>query len=179
VLARLTKFVLTAAALAGGIWLGRRMLIRWIDGPATVPSSAPWLPLPEPVKKGPAPPAAPTKKAAPAEKASPTKEAAPAEKASPTKEAAPAKKAAASTPAKKAGPAKKAPAAARAQPPAPAEWVEPDESGGCPPSHSVKAKLASRIYHLPGMAAYDRTTPDRCYPSAEAAEADGFTRAKR
>jgi hypothetical protein len=36
-----------------------------------------------------------------------------------------------------------------------------------------------RLYHLPGMLAYDRTHPDRCYPSPEAAETDGFTRAKR
>jgi hypothetical protein len=35
------------------------------------------------------------------------------------------------------------------------------------------------IYHLPGMAAYGRTLPDRCYADPEAAEADGFVRAKR
>ena len=57
-------------------------------------------------------------------------------------------------------------------------WVEPvdDEAPG---SHPVKAKLSSMLYHLPGMAAYKRTRPDRCYADAEAAEADGFTRAKR
>ena len=44
---------------------------------------------------------------------------------------------------------------------------------------TVKVKLASGIYHLPGMFAYDRTIPDRCYASAEAAEADGFRAAKR
>lgn len=57
-------------------------------------------------------------------------------------------------------------------------WVEPGPDG-CPPGYLVKAKRSSRLYHLPGMAAYERTRPDRCYASAEAAEADGFARAKR
>ncbi|HVL93936.1 MAG TPA: hypothetical protein VM264_11430 [Acidimicrobiales bacterium] len=43
----------------------------------------------------------------------------------------------------------------------------------------MKAKLLSRLFHLPGMAAYARTRPDRCYLDAAAAENDGFTRAKR
>jgi hypothetical protein len=58
-------------------------------------------------------------------------------------------------------------------------WVAPDEGGTCPVGHPVKAKLSSKIYHLPGMSAYARTNPDRCYASPERAEADGFTRAKR
>lgn len=57
-------------------------------------------------------------------------------------------------------------------------WVEP-VGGVCPPSHPVKAKLSSLIYHLPGMVAYDRTRANRCYPDRQAAEADGFVRAKR
>jgi len=40
-------------------------------------------------------------------------------------------------------------------------------------------KLASGIYHLPGMLAYERTAPDRRYVSAAEAEADGFRAAKR
>jgi hypothetical protein len=59
-----------------------------------------------------------------------------------------------------------------------ASWVEPGPEG-CPDSHQVKAKRSSMIYHLPGMSAYGRTRPDRCYVSPEAAEADGFVRAKR
>ncbi len=57
-------------------------------------------------------------------------------------------------------------------------WTEPvaDE---CPPTHPVKAKMTSGIYHLPGMAAYGRTKPDRCYVDAAAAEADGLRPAKR
>ncbi len=57
-------------------------------------------------------------------------------------------------------------------------WVEPTD-GACPPTHPVKVKLSSGIFHLPGMLAYERTRPDRCYTDAEAAAADGFTRAKR
>ena len=57
-------------------------------------------------------------------------------------------------------------------------WVEP-LGRDTPTSHPVKAKLSSMLYHLPGMAFYERTRPDRCYVDAEAAEADGFTRAKR
>ena len=58
-------------------------------------------------------------------------------------------------------------------------WLPADESGACPPTHPVKAKRSTRLYHEPGTAAYDRARPDRCYVNAEAAEADGFTRAKR
>jgi hypothetical protein len=59
-----------------------------------------------------------------------------------------------------------------------ARWSDPVEKA-CPPGFEVKVKLASGIYHLPGMFAYDRTIPDRCYASAEAAETDGFRAAKR
>jgi hypothetical protein len=58
-------------------------------------------------------------------------------------------------------------------------WVAPDDAGAALARYPVKAKESSRLYHLPGMLAYDRTRPDRCYMSAEAAEADGFVRAKR
>ena len=57
-------------------------------------------------------------------------------------------------------------------------WVEPT-GGVCPTSHPVKAKLSSKIFHLPGMANYERTTPDRCYADASGAEADGLRPAKR
>jgi hypothetical protein len=58
-------------------------------------------------------------------------------------------------------------------------WVAGGEDGSCPPTHPIKAKASSGIYHLPGMFAYARTKPDRCYADESAAEADGFTRAKR
>ncbi|MDQ1429110.1 MAG: hypothetical protein QOK39_2586 [Acidimicrobiaceae bacterium] len=57
-------------------------------------------------------------------------------------------------------------------------WLAPVE-GACPPTHLIKAKAASGIYHLPGMANYQRTKPDRCYAEESVAEADGFTKAKR
>ena len=57
-------------------------------------------------------------------------------------------------------------------------WVEPVD-GACPAGYPVKAKLKSGIFHLPGGLAYERTKPDRCYPDAAAAEADGLRAAKR
>ena len=91
--------------------------------------------------------------------------------------AAPVKKAAKKLPAAKKPPASK-PAKKKAATPAGAAWVEPVGSV-CPPSHPVKAKLKSRLYHLPGMFAYARAVPDRCYGTPEQAEADGLNRAKR
>ena len=73
-------------------------------------------------------------------------------------------------PAAKAAPAKKKPLVAK--------WVEP-KGDVCPTSHPVKAKLSSKIFHLPGMLNYERTKPDRCYKDAPAAEADGLRPAKR
>jgi hypothetical protein len=84
---------------------------------------------------------------------------------------------------KKAPAAKKAPRPAKAAkkgaaPATATAWVEPTGSV-CPPSHPVKAKLSSRLFHLPGMFAYARTVPDRCYRSEGDAEADGLRKAKR
>ena len=59
-----------------------------------------------------------------------------------------------------------------------ATWVS-SVDGICPASHPVKGKLTSRLFHLPGMFAYDRTRADRCYASEAAAVADGLTKAKR
>ncbi|HEV3400751.1 MAG TPA: hypothetical protein VG078_02930 [Acidimicrobiales bacterium] len=59
-----------------------------------------------------------------------------------------------------------------------AGWVAPT-GGTCPPTHPVKAKMTTRIFHLPGMAAYRRVSADRCYADAEAAESDGLRAAKR
>jgi hypothetical protein len=57
-------------------------------------------------------------------------------------------------------------------------WLPPID-GKCPPTHPVKAKLRSHLYHLPGMLAYGRTIPDHCYTDAAAAERDGFVRSRR
>ncbi len=66
--------------------------------------------------------------------------------------------------------------------PAPASetetWLEPVD-GECPPTHPVKGKLTSGIYHRPGGLNYVRTRPDRCYVDAAAAEAAGLRASKR
>ena len=61
----------------------------------------------------------------------------------------------------------------------PRGWVACDESGNCPDSYQIKAKDSSGLYHVPGGNAYDRTIPDRCYTSAEEAEADGYRPSQR
>ena len=56
-------------------------------------------------------------------------------------------------------------------------WRAPVD-GACPAGFAVKASGSSRIYHVPGGRFYDRTIPERCYESAEAAERDGYRRSK-
>lgn len=56
-------------------------------------------------------------------------------------------------------------------------WAAPD-GDDCPPGFPVKVKIASGIYHVEGMLNYERTHPDRCYRSADAAEADGYRASK-
>src|SRR5438045_4027844 len=84
----------------------------------------------------------------------------------PAPPAAPAKKVA-----KKATKAPEKKAAKKAAEPAVpvARWVEPISDDLCPSSHPVKAKLSSRIFQIPGMFAYARTRPDRCYDTEESA----------
>ncbi len=128
------------------------------QAPPTPPTAAP-----EPVQQAAVKKTAVRKKAAPVAKAAASP--APA-KATPAKKApAPVKKAAA--PAKKAAPKKTLP-----------PWVDP-KGNICPKSHPVKAKLSSTIFQAPGNFAYDRTNPDRCYESTEAAIKDGLRAAKR
>jgi len=57
-------------------------------------------------------------------------------------------------------------------------WVEPLPDGECPDGYPVKAKVASGIFHVEGGRNYARTKPDRCYATAEAAEADGLRQSK-
>jgi hypothetical protein len=57
-------------------------------------------------------------------------------------------------------------------------WLAPVD-GACPDGYPIKAKVKSGIYHQPGGTAYERTSPDRCYSDAAAAEADGLRAAKR
>ena len=77
-------------------------------------------------------------------------------------------------------PASPSPAPRRTRPLTGAKtWAEPDADGGCPDGFPIKAKLKSKIFHSPGQLNYDRTSPDRCYVDAAAAEADGLRPAKR
>jgi hypothetical protein len=75
-----------------------------------------------------------------------------------------------------------APPAPPAAPAAPAAiegpWVAPNPDGSCPDGFAVKVKVASGIYHVPGGRFHERTRPDRCYATAEGAEADGYRRSK-
>ena len=143
--------------------------------PATEPA---WTPLPDseplrtpapvvtpPVEATPTPPPPPP----PAPKPEPTVVAALQE--SPQEEPAPAP---AKAPAKKKAPAAKKAAAKKATEP----WVQPVD-GDCPGTHPVKGKLSSKIFHIPGGFNYARTSPDRCYIDAAAAEADGLRQSKR
>lgn len=136
---------------------------------------APVAALPDPAVPAATVTEAPVADIAVEEPAAPSRPAAKPKRERPLKAApAPPAPGAPSTTARKA-PAKKAAAPA---PGASATWVEP--SGAlCPQSHPVKAKLSSKLFHLPGMLAYERTKPDRCYADEAAAEADGLTRAKR
>ena len=59
-----------------------------------------------------------------------------------------------------------------------AAWV-PAVDGACPVNYPIKAKHSSEIFHSPDGASYERTSADRCYRDAEAAEADGLRPAKR
>jgi hypothetical protein len=77
-------------------------------------------------------------------------------------------------PASLSAPTASATPAASANPPA---WVEPVD-GACPPGYPIKLNLQSGIFHEPGGRSYERTVPGRCYASVDAAEADGYRRAK-
>lgn len=68
--------------------------------------------------------------------------------------------------------------APRSAVPAPDPWVDAVD-GQCPHGYPVKARHRGRVYHLPGMAAYARTVPERCYCTAEDAESHGLRRAER
>ena len=58
-----------------------------------------------------------------------------------------------------------------------AAWVTPVD-GACPDGYPIKANDNSGIYHVPGGRFYERTRAERCYPTAESAEADGYRRSK-
>ena len=191
---RTIRFTIRLGILAGLVLVARRL---WqsrqeIEGPPGDWSDRSWKPPPSAPRAAPAPATPVT--AAPVTAATATPGSATGAPADPAP-AAPAPAPAAATPASPApAPAPTpAPAAQSAAPPPAADdpaaatpaagevprvWVEP-VGGTCPTSHPVKAKLASRLFHVPGMFAYDRTRPDRCYADEQGAIEDGFSRAKR
>src|SRR5215217_9009779 len=56
----------------------------------------------------------------------------------------------------------------------PVDAVRPSEGRDCPPGFPVKGNLPSRVFHSPGQANYDRTTPEVCFASEAAATDAGF-----
>jgi hypothetical protein len=92
----------------------------------------------------------------------------PAQRATPSRAAKPTRK----------GPARKSPTGKAEEPPGERLWV-PANEGVCPPSHPVKAKLSSKIFHTPSGRNYSRTKADRCYPDEASAQADGLRPAQR
>lgn len=57
-------------------------------------------------------------------------------------------------------------------------WIDARD-GVCPVSHPVKVASGSKVFHQPGGQMYERTTAERCYRDAAAAEADGLRASKR
>ena len=55
--------------------------------------------------------------------------------------------------------------------------VPGDGTHDCPTSYPIKGNMPSQRYHKPGQPSYNRTIPEVCFQSAEAAEAAGFTEA--
>src|SRR5215212_2805596 len=60
----------------------------------------------------------------------------------------------------------------------PVDAVRPSEGRDCPPGYPVKGNLPSRVFHSPGQANYDRTTPEVCFTSEAAARDAGFRSAR-
>ena len=52
--------------------------------------------------------------------------------------------------------------------------VPGDGTHDCPPGYLIKGNMPSRRYHEPGQLSYDRTIPEVCFQSVEAAAAAGF-----
>jgi hypothetical protein len=198
----LFRLVVGSVMLAGALWLLRAAMKWWIDGPQIEPPTAPWPPLVDPAANGvdeddPARGSTSINGAGPVKRggAQPANGSANGVSAGPAYFGANGVSVGSTNGTGAATTPGLAPARAREPglasngvitetPAVPPQilgqtWVRLDETGAALTSHPVKAKESSRLYHLPGMLAYDRTRPDRCYPSAEDAEADGFVRAKR
>jgi hypothetical protein len=60
----------------------------------------------------------------------------------------------------------------------PVDAVRPSEGRDCPTGYPIKGNLPSRVFHSPGQANYDRTTPEVCFTSEAAARDAGFRSAR-
>jgi hypothetical protein len=180
----LFRLLVGSAVLAGALWLLRAGMKWWIDGPEVEPSTAPWPPLVDPLGRGPDEGDRAGESPGPAGGGGATARAgANGGGAASANGSGPAStKTGVSSGSGILGLASNGAGDETAAVPPHASdrtWVGFDEIGDALASHPVKAKESSGLYHMPGMLAYARTRPDRCYPSAEDAEADGFVRAKR
>ena len=174
----IVRLLFRAAAVAALVWVARELMRRWVEGPDRPAVEGNWQSWETPAGRG--SPATTGHGDARHQGAAP----APTEVSDPAAPSAPAAPpegrpaAAPGTAGAKKAPSQKAPSRRAGAAPG-GSWVDPNGSGEPPATHPVKAKTSSRVYRVPGMAMYDRTIPDRCYTTPEAAEADGFTRAKR
>jgi hypothetical protein len=166
---RLLRRVLRLGLLAGigvgvlKVMRGRKAPDPWADSWVSTGPPGGTRPLAAPVPATPKPPAPATADAAVATPppASPQPPA-PARATKPTRK----------------GPARKSPTGKAEDPPGKRVWV-PAKDGVCPQSHPVKAKLSSKIFHMPGGRNYKSTKADRCYPDEASAQADGLRPALR
>jgi hypothetical protein len=164
-LRRLLRFGLLA-----GVGVGILKVVKGRKGPDPWADSWVSTGAPGATRPSPAPLAAATPKAAPKEPAPQATTAASAKSAAPagSKAAKPGPK----------GPARKSPTGKAKEPPGDRLWVEAND-GVCPQTHSIKAKLSSKIFHTPASRNYSRTKADRCYPDETSAQADGLRPAQR
>lgn len=58
-------------------------------------------------------------------------------------------------------------------------WIQVAEGESCPIGYPIKGNATSRIYHLPGQAAYEKTIPEICFATEEAAALLGYRPRKR
>lgn len=195
---RVFRAVVWVGLLITALWIARAALKRWIDGPEVTPESGDWGDSAS--RHTPSAPSATSTTSASSRSPSPAHQtgqvisdparggggdaesAAEQELSKEEGESGSGTKASGAKKAAKAAGKKAAGAGAgkrRTERSEPGAWVVPNGSADVLLSHPIKAKLSSRVYRVPGMPMYDRTVADRCYPTVEAAEADGFNRAAR
>jgi trigger factor len=63
-------------------------------------------------------------------------------------------------------------------PPGTAAWVKGTGEHDCPEGYPIKGNASSMIYHVPGQSSYERTIPEMCFASEEAAITEGYRASK-